>query len=236
MATIWTLSSTKGGCGKTTLAALLAGEIIRNGPSVTLIDTDPNQPLIKWAEKGNLPPELSIMSDTDPSGRSLNKTIEQLRSSSSFVIIDTEGSENVRSGLAMQRADLVIIPAKWSELDKNEALKVGSFLEVAQSTLGRRIPSVLVPSQVETTFETLNTRIIRAELESSGTRWIDPPVLNKDAYRAIFTQGRLLQDLHHTGKSDSLLRARDNVEAVSRAIANAGIEMSQTKAIVETAR
>lgn len=227
MAAIWSLSSTKGGCGKTTLAALLASEIIRNGAPVTLIDTDPNHPLVTWAEKGNLPDSLTILEDNDPSGRTLSKTLDELKDARSFVIIDTEGSENIRSGLAMQRADLVIVPAKWSELDTNEAFKVEGFLDMARAASGRHIPSVLVPSQVETTFETLTTRLIRAEVEARGARWIDPPVLNKDAYRAIFTHGKLLQDLETPTRPEPLMRARDNAQAVARAIANAGIEMVQ---------
>ena len=229
MATIWTLSSTKGGCGKTTLAALLASEAVRNGAQVTLIDTDPNQPLVAWAAKGNLPPELEVIGDTDKAGHNLTKIIGEKRKSSRFIIIDTEGTENLRSGVAMQVADLVIIPAKWSELDTNQALKVESFLSVAQSTLGRIIPSVIVPSQVETAFETRNTRLLRAELESRGTQWINPPVLNKDVFRVIFTQGRLLQDLVDVSNTRALQTARDNVQAVARAIARASLLTGNTK-------
>ena len=228
MATIWTLSSTKGGCGKTTLAALLAGEAVRKGAEVTLVDTDPNQPLVAWAAKGNLPDQLQVIGDTDKSGHNLTQLISELRQSSRFIIIDTEGTDNLRSGVAMQIADLVIIPAKWSELDTNQALKVENFLKVAEASLGRTIPSVIVPSQVETTFETRNTRILRAELEARGTQWIDPPVLSKDVFRAIFTQGRLLQDVETTSTSRSLETARDNVQAVARAIAQASLHQTQT--------
>ena len=134
MATIWTLASTKGGCGKTTLAMILASEIIRNGASVTLIDTDPNQPLSKIAQMGNLPDTLEVVSDTDSSGTALVQFIEAQKERPGFVIIDTEGTENIRAGLAMQMADLVIIPSKWSGLDKDEALKVVHHLKVAQNS------------------------------------------------------------------------------------------------------
>ena len=219
MATIWTLASTKGGCGKTTLAMILASEIIRNGASVTLIDTDPNQPLSKIAQMGNLPDTLEVVSDTDSSGTALVQFIEAQKERPGFVIIDTEGTENIRAGLAMQMADLVIIPSKWSGLDKDEALKVVHHLKVAQTATGRAIDAVIVPSQVETTFETANTRQVRAELETSGIRVIDPPVLNKDAYRAMFSQGCLLHDTQVSPKSKSLLSARANAEAVARTIA-----------------
>ena len=53
-------------------------------------------------------------------------------------------------------------------------------------------------------------------------------MLSKDVFRAIFTQGRLLQDVETTSTSRSLEAARDNVQAVARAIAQASLHQTKT--------
>jgi chromosome partitioning protein len=46
--TILTLANSKGGGGKTTIAACLAAELKRRGKEVVLLDADPQQSLTTW--------------------------------------------------------------------------------------------------------------------------------------------------------------------------------------------
>jgi chromosome partitioning protein len=227
MATIWTLASTKGGCGKTTLTAIIASEITKSGGQVAVLDTDKNTPLLRWADKGLLPAAVTVHDVTDPSGRALTNKISELRGSKTFVLIDTEGTQNVLTGLAIQHSSVVVIPMKWSELDATEALKVKDFVSVASQATGRTIPSVLVPSQVDAAIESKAQRDIKSKLGNDGTLWVDPPVLNKSAYVAMFDQGRLLQDIEMPKGSKSLITAQDNAHAVVQAIARAAVEFAR---------
>lgn len=230
MATVWTLASTKGGCGKTTLAAVITSEVVRLGGTVTLIETDANRPLSHWAAKGGLPDNVTVLDAAETSGRVLTEALQRLKSTRQFVVIDTEGTRNILSGLAIQHADVVVIPMKWSELDKTEALKVDDFVRVASQAVGRIIPSVIVPSQVEAVIETKSMRDIRTELDGLGNIWIDPPVLNKDAYRRIFTEGRLLHDLPQAGSANAFRNALDNAHAVVQAIGRAAVAIKKSSA------
>jgi chromosome partitioning protein len=56
--------SPKGGAGKTTSAFLLSTARAKL-QEVTVIDADPNHPIQTWANGGNTPPGLTIISDVD---------------------------------------------------------------------------------------------------------------------------------------------------------------------------
>ncbi|WP_263356167.1 nucleotide-binding protein [Acidicapsa ligni] len=56
--------SPKGGVGKTT-SAFLFSTAIAEIYDITLIDADPNHPIKTWAEGGNTPKRMTIVSDAD---------------------------------------------------------------------------------------------------------------------------------------------------------------------------
>ena len=59
-------ASPKGGVGKTTATLTLAGELIQQlQRPVTIIDADPNRPIRDWAEGGNAPLRLTVVSDVE---------------------------------------------------------------------------------------------------------------------------------------------------------------------------
>jgi chromosome partitioning protein len=54
------IMTTKGGAGKPLLRFSGTG-LAEQGADVCLIDADPNQPLVRWAEEANLPSNLSVV-------------------------------------------------------------------------------------------------------------------------------------------------------------------------------
>ena len=54
-------ASSKGGAGKSTSAVLLATELAMRGASVTIIDADPNQPVMRWSKKPGKPKTLTVI-------------------------------------------------------------------------------------------------------------------------------------------------------------------------------
>ena len=220
-AEVWVLCSTKGGCGKSTLAAIIASEMARIGQTVTLIDADENAPFVRFANKNLLPNNLKVIKDDDPKGTTLSKLVQQHGASSDFVLIDTEGSENIRTVMAIQNADLAIIPFQYSELDEAEALKIINFVQMAADNLNREIPFVAVPNNVDAAIETRLQKRINERFQERSIPVIDPPVLRKQIFKEMFEQGRLLHDVNYEASEQSLRSARENAEAVCLSIANA---------------
>jgi chromosome partitioning protein len=219
MASVWCMFSTKGGVGKTTVTAVLAGEINRLGGTVTVIDTDQNQPLALWAEKQNLPAGIQVVSDHDDSGRTILKLIDDAKQQSDFVLIDTEGSENIRAAYAAQAADYVIVPMQFSELDLVEARKVSAFLDGVERATQKKRCHAILPTRVGSAIISNRQRQILQELQVLNLDVISPGVIDKEVYRLLFTHGCTLQNLSEMAKVHGLDTAAENAGAVLNALA-----------------
>ena len=213
---IWANINSKGGTGKTTLTAILASEIVRLGGTVALVDTDPNQPLKFWHEALPSTHTISVLVDTDKSGDTLSKTIDQAKERADFVLVDTEGSENNRMAMLPFLAEMMLLPIQLSKLDWIEAQKVELYLRRVSETGDRFIPRIIVPTRVSAAIRTKTETRLRAEIEESGIPLLDPPILDKDAFKQMFTQGRLLHDLPH---SAGIKSAQDNARATFEGLA-----------------
>src|ERR1700750_1943062 len=99
-------ASSKGGAGKSTSAVLLATELAERGASVTIIDADPNQPVMRWSRKPGRPNGLIVIGGVTE--ETLIDTIDEAARKTTFVIIDLEGTASLMVAQAMSRTDLVI--------------------------------------------------------------------------------------------------------------------------------
>ena len=131
------LASPKGGAGKSTSVALLGSNLAELGTTVTIIDADPNHPLVKWGRRPGIPEGLKVIETN--SEEQLVDAIEDAARKTAFVIIDLEGTASSTVGIAMSRADLVIIPTKGSDLDAAEAVKTIKFIRFQEKNPYRAI-------------------------------------------------------------------------------------------------
>jgi chromosome partitioning protein len=112
--------SPKGGPGKSTSALLLA-TFLAKLYDVTVIDADPNHPILDWASGGNVPPRLTVISEEDEDN--IIATIEDAAAKTPFVIVDLEGTASKTVVRAVSQADLVIIPMQGSYEDAKAAVR-----------------------------------------------------------------------------------------------------------------
>jgi chromosome partitioning protein len=116
---VWTITSQKGGVGKTVLATNLSVEAIRQGEKVLLIDLDPQGSATKWWEARTEETPLFIKSGYDNLASNIAKAEQN---GFSLVIIDTAGRESLRYTEAIEKATFCIVPCQPSKDDIRSAL------------------------------------------------------------------------------------------------------------------
>ena len=113
------VAATKGGVGKTTLAAAIAAEGSRRGKQVAVIDIDPQSSLGQFVDarrefQGKDDIRLIEVGD----GKHLDRTLEAaLQGHHDLLVIDTPPGSIERTALAVGVANLVLIPVRPSPID-----------------------------------------------------------------------------------------------------------------------
>jgi chromosome partitioning protein len=186
-------ASSKGGAGKSTSAVLLATELAQRGTTVTIIDADPNQPVLRWSRKPSKPETLTVIGGV--SEETLIDAIDEAALATAFVIVDLEGTASVMVAHAMTRSDLVIIPTKGSELDGIEAAKVIQFIGRQERVYNRKIPFAVLFTQTNPAVRPRTLKSLEADMLKQGIPVLATALHERDAYRAIFSFGGTLSGL-----------------------------------------
>src|SRR5271170_4084767 len=112
----------KGGAGKTTMAASLAVAAAAAGEKVIALDLDPQGSLASWGERreGQGPSFEGLTVERFPADKvkQLAAILPALqRKGFTIAVLDTAGVDNATAHVAMQAADLCLMPARPSRLD-----------------------------------------------------------------------------------------------------------------------
>jgi chromosome partitioning protein len=122
-----TIASTKGGAGKTTLAAHLAVEAEHTGAGpVAVVDTDPQGSLAAWWNSRKAPTPVFAAVEI---GRLPDHLATLQRHQIELVVIDTPPALTEVIQAAVAIADVVLIPARPSPHDLRS---IGAIVEMAE--------------------------------------------------------------------------------------------------------
>jgi chromosome partitioning protein len=172
---IVSLYSTKGGCGKSTLAVCLAAYWSQS-KKTALLDADPQASLsICRQEVLHVP----VFEDTS---KDIGKTIAGLAGEYERIVIDTAGYRRRKNVEALAHSDFVLIPCKPSPFDLREAMEAVELLrEIAGAKERRRAPLhyaiVLTMAQ-----RTAVSGQIREQLEHSGVPFMSAQIGQRVAF------------------------------------------------------
>jgi chromosome partitioning protein len=146
---ILTISSSKGGVGKTTLAQLLAAAVARDGLSVVVIDADANQGLVGWVADIYEGPSIRAVAETDDA--KLAHLMPEMAAAADLVIVDTAGFGNVAAAVAMAGSDAVLVPAQPGRADLLEAERTVQRVRGLARASRRDIPVRVLLNRVQRT-------------------------------------------------------------------------------------
>lgn len=200
-------ASSKGGAGKTTAALTLAFVTTHHGTATTIIDADPNQPIVKWAGRNpdHVPGNLRVVSAI---GDDVMDAIDG--ATTPLTIVDLEGSKNQDVSVGIGRADLVLIPMTGSRLDADEAASIIRVIKRQEAAFRRTIPFRLLMTRTSPVIEDRQTRDIVGQFRASGIPMLETSLVERAAYKATFHIGLGLYEL-----------TKANVRDPQAAIANA---------------
>ena len=186
-------ANSKGGAGKSTSACLLANSLANGGVAVTVIDADPNKPLTRWASHAKLPDNLRVVTNKDES--TILAEIRGAAANSEFVLVDLEGVASVTVSYAISRADLVVIPVQGSHLDAVEAAKAVRLVRTQEEAFGRTIPFAILFTRTSPAIRGRTLASIEQNFMEAGYPVFTARILEREAFKAIFSCGKTLYQL-----------------------------------------
>jgi chromosome partitioning protein len=199
--------SPKGGVGKTTSAFLLSTALAKIY-DVTVIDADPNHPIKNWAQGGNTPEKLTIVSEVDED--SIIEKIEDAAAKTTFVVVDLEGTASMIVVSAISQADLVIIPTQGSQLDANEAGRAIRVVLQSEKMTKTATPFAVLLTRTSSSIRTRTQAHIQNGLIGAGIPVLKTELNERDAFRAVFSFQQTLDGLN-AAEVPNLDKAKLNV-------------------------
>lgn len=212
-------ASPKGGVGKSTSALLLATELSSRGAEVCIMDGDPNQVMVEWFNLAGTNKKIEVIGNFTE-----DETIDAIENNAEkfpFVLVDLEGSKNLKMSRAVTRSDLVIVPLQPSQLDAVRAFDAIRMIKAEEKAYRQLIPHYPLFTRTNAAMRTRDEKFIRRQFEENGVDSIKSTLNERAAFRALFAYGGGLRDL-----------PKDEVSNIGAAIENADRYVSEVLTIL----
>ncbi|MAW89420.1 MAG: stability/partitioning determinant [Phyllobacteriaceae bacterium] len=191
-----TFANPKGGSGKTTSAMLLAEQIAIAGGTVGVLDCDPNQNIVQWAQmrqdEGRGAP---FTIQPVPTEDEFLDAVDAFRGKVDYLIIDLEGTASQMVTYAISQSDLVLVPFEPTPMEARQAARAVQLARNVGRMANRNIPHALLLTRVNAAFQTSDEKDVRKETETGNVPVLKTAIVRRAAYTRIFREGLLLGEL-----------------------------------------
>jgi len=203
---VLSIASAKGGCGKTTLALLIAAELADDGYKIALLDCDLNQHAAAFGQKSAIK-GLTIVPQV--AEQNVLAEMRKAEADNDMVIVDLPGGSSTLALKALQRSNFVIVPCQASLPDVKDAVKTMEQISDAEDLSRVKIARSLMWTRVLSGFESRSAKHVRESIEATGL-----PVFN-----AQLKELAVFREMHVTGRvpheTDAKSSAALNVKAIT---------------------
>ena len=206
-----TVSSLKGGVGKSTLTLNLAAALHRAGHRALIVDADPQGSCVVWAAKAaelehDGPPVVAI------GGKTLRRDLAQVGQGFDVVVIDSPPRMALEARAAMLAADLVLMPVTPGAPDVWALAETVDVLEEARQARPELLAAVVLNKLSKTAIATAT----RTALAGLGVPLLDAALGQRVAFAEAFAVGQGAVD--YAPKGDAAHEVRRLVRAVLGAL------------------
>jgi chromosome partitioning protein len=215
------LSSPKGGAGKTTAATLLATELAERGARVTIIDADPNKNVVDWSKLPGKPANITVIDDVTE--ETIVDIIEDAAGKTPFVVVDLEGTASLMVSYAISMSDFVLIPMQGSQLDAKQAARQMKLISAQERIAGRPIPFAILFTRANPALQPKTQRHLEERLAEQKVPVMTTRLYDREPFRALFSFGGSLSSLSDKGMSNlpaALKNAREFAAEVVERLRN----------------
>lgn len=157
------LTNTKGGVGKSTLAAHLVIWLYDQGYRVALLDADQQGTASAWIRAAE--PEVTVVIATEM--ELIRETRTSLLATHDIVIADTPGKESEAARTVTLLCDLAIVPLEPSKPDIRAIKDALKNVRLAQEISGSGRPEAILVLNLTAKLE-VQTKMLRNQLQEAG--------------------------------------------------------------------
>jgi chromosome partitioning protein len=176
-----------------------------------MIDADPNKPLLEWSQLPGRPAGLTV--HPAPTIQDVHIALREARRfEPTWVILDTEGSMRGTLAFVPVRPDLVITPLAGSALEATQAVKAAEMVRELGRRGGRQVPHRCLLTRIPAAIRTRSLTNVLERLRREGVEFLPTALLEKEAFRVLFSIGGGFSRLAASGVSGAITAQR-NAEA-----------------------
>lgn len=186
---IITLASSKGGVGKSTTTACLAGAFAHAGNRVHVIDLDNNRTVSRWfSDPAQRPPALTV---STPDPQLLTEHLQEVatKDAPDVILIDIAGTYERALTVAIARAHLTIIPACTTEADIYEAARIAKHIQTTYAAFGKTALFRLLLTRVQPLVSHAQAHALK-EIGRMKLPKFETVIVHRAAYEEIGLSGQ----------------------------------------------